>query len=124
MDNLTQLSATIVQALRGLPAAGPAPRPALMPEAVEVLLAAVSENAAINVVRYAGCLAVLAGGRMFAAAVGDLRSSARYSRAVRQLREAGLVEGDDEALLYVSHEGYQLADDILAGGQAGGGPAG
>src|SRR5207237_588928 len=63
-DALAQLSAAIVQALRGLPGE-PAPRPALTAEAVEVLLAAVSENTAINIVRDDGGITVLAGGRIF-----------------------------------------------------------
>lgn len=113
-DAVARLSSAIVQALRGLPAGAPATRPQLSPEAVEVLLAAVTGNTPVNVVRYDGGTAVLAGGRTFGE-MGDLRSSARYTYAVRQLTGAGLLEGDDE-LRYVTHEGYQLADDILAGG--------
>jgi len=43
----------------------------------------------------------------------DLRSSARYRNGIDRLIAHGLIQGD-ATLLYVTHSGYVVADDILA----------
>lgn len=115
-DRLAAVSASIVHTLlaRGAPALGL--RPQLPPESIEVLLAAVRGNTPINVIRYDGGTAVHVGGQTFGESF-DLRSSARYANAVSKLRSHRLVEGDTK-LLYVTHAGYLLADDVLAAGTA------
>lgn len=113
-DALATLSAAIIGALRLLPGARQGTRPPLPADAVEILLAAVAENAPILVVRYDGGVAVQAGGKSFGEAF-NLRSSARYMHAIKALAAAGLVEGTSETL-FVTHEGCLLADDILAAG--------
>lgn len=113
-DAVGRLSAAIVQALRGLPGDTPAARPELPPEAVEVLLAAVGSNMPINVVRYSGGIGYLVAGQLYGERY-NLRSGALYTHAVNALLAAGLLTGGQKRL-YVTHEGYLLADDILAGG--------
>jgi hypothetical protein len=116
-DASDALSAAIVQRLLTTLPRQPIARPPLSPEAVEVLLAAVEENAPINVVRYDGGMAFCTGGRSFGEAY-DLRSSALYRNAVNQLMSSKLVEGGQEQL-FVSNLGYRVADDILAAGSQG-----
>jgi hypothetical protein len=116
-DPLAILSASIVQVLLSHTRQAPIVRPQLPAESIEILLAAVRGNTPINMVRYDGGMSVLAGGQTFGEPF-DLRSSARYRNGVNQLYSNGLVEGDAE-LLFVTHSGYLLADDILAAGAVG-----
>lgn len=113
-DQLAELSASIVDAVRMRETHTLGPRPLLTPESVEVLLAAVRGNTPINIVTYDGCTALLAGGQTFGEAF-DQRSSARYRYAVKQLISHHLVEGDAE-LLSVSYTGFLLADDVISAG--------
>jgi hypothetical protein len=89
-DTLHNLSAAIIQRLLSTMPPQQVTRPALSPEAVEVLLAAVSENAPINVVRYDGGMSFCTGGMSFGggvevmalgvAAVGRRATQPRHSR--------------------------------------------
>lgn len=114
-DQVAIISAAIVRSLALLPSAVPPARPELPPEAVEVLLAAVaSPLGMLNVVRYSGGMSFLAGTQQFGEPFNG-RSSALYRDAVNRLVNAGLLEGGQE-LLYVTHAGYLVADEVLAAG--------
>ena len=113
-NQLAVLSASIVQALLHRGSQTSSPHLKLSTESVEILLAAVRANTPINVIRFDGGVAVLAGGQTFGGTC-DLRSSAQYRYAISQLHSHHLVEGNAE-LLYVTRDGYLLTDDILAAG--------
>jgi hypothetical protein len=116
-DTLASVSASTVRILVGQFPVQQVDSPQLLPEAVEILLAAVAENTPINFVRFDGGMGVLVGGREFGDPL-DLRSTAKYRHAVDQLRSNDLVDGDHE-LLYVTYRGFLVADDILSAGAQG-----
>lgn len=84
----------------------------LLDESVEILIAAAASFGIINAVHFDGGYAVVAGTHQFDYR-GDPRKMATLRRAIQQLDQMRLIEGDGR-LYYVSHEGYQLADNLIS----------
>jgi len=84
----------------------------LLPDAIKILVPAANGIRTINAIRYDGGFAVIAGAQEFAFR-DDPRKMAALRRAIQQLDQMQLIEGDGE-LYYISYDGYRLADNLLS----------
>lgn len=90
--------------------------PVLPPIALEILRAAVSENAPINYVKYDGGIAIQAGGTVQDCQF-NLEQAALLDHAVTMLVQVGWIKQVDESQYHVTHTGYQAARRLQ--GQSG-----
>lgn len=85
----------------------------LVDEAFEILLAAVEGPGYVNAIEYDGGFAVVAGAQQF-----DFRDNPRkmaaLRRAMQQLESNGLLDRQSKGLYYVAHDGFALADNLMA----------
>jgi hypothetical protein len=80
--------------------------PVLPPVALDILEGAVASNTLINVVRYDGGVAVVAGERQFDCGF-DLEQAALLEHAVRMLIQVGWIRETAPDLYQVTHAGYE-----------------
>jgi hypothetical protein len=90
--------------------------PVLPPIALEILRSAVEGNGPVNVVRYDGGVAVLAGPKQFDSQ-SDLEQGALLEHAITMLIQVGWLKVRDEELHYVTQAGYEAARKLI--GQPG-----
>lgn len=83
-------------------------------DALRLLKTAAVGNGAIMVRKWMGNTQISAGRRVFTPSTEDRRTIARMTAAVRELADRGLIEDRSGGgqLFYVTHEGYQAADDL------------
>jgi len=111
-DRIETLTAALLGLISTSSAAVFPARGQLLPEAIEILVAAANGIGTLNAVRYDGGFAVIAGAQQFDYR-DDPRKMATLRRSVQQLDQLQLIEGDGE-LYYVSYDGYQLVDNLLS----------
>jgi hypothetical protein len=115
-DDADQTMAAIVNALRTTEET----KITLSPEAVELLLAAVTcegSRQGVIVASYTNSgLTLNAGNRAGFFNRGDMRSEARYEHAVGQLVSCGLARQDSGVVYKVTYPGYLAADELMATG--------
>ncbi len=111
-DRIDQLTRALVDLFTVRVPVAAAPPISLIPEAMEILLAASSEYGHIEASEYDGGFAVIAGAKQFDFQ-GNPRKTAALRRAVQQLATEGFIEGDGKAY-FVSYDGYQFADNLLS----------
>jgi hypothetical protein len=122
-DDTDEAMERLFQALRSV---SPGSKPQLMPEALELLVAATSavgERAGILTIIDTGQLTcvIRSGGRSDFITSGDRRSEAKYKRALEQLAQARLVEdlpgsqwvGGYDGWI-VTYDGYLAADELAS----------
>lgn len=90
------------------------PRVELLPEAVEVLVAAARYGGLLYSVQYDGGWALQCGQAQFGGGLNDHRRMVKYQKAFSQLGCAGLVEQVREDLWQVTYDGYVVADQLIA----------
>jgi hypothetical protein len=114
-DDADEAMAEVVRALR----AAPKTEVALMPEAAELLVAAVGCKSNRQGIVFASMmnsgLRLGAGERYNFFTPGDRRAEANYKHALEQLLTCGLVERESASMLWVTHSGYLAADEIMVG---------
>lgn len=128
-DDADETIAGIIATIRKAPETASVP---LMPEAVELLLAAARTEGDRQGLLYAstatGRLRLIAGNGHDWFPFGDRRAEAKYKAAVEQLFAHGLVDGEFGLTSWVSHSGYLAADEIAVSEtrarSIGDGPAG
>ena len=94
-----------------------APSLQLMPAAVEILVTAAKQDQPLLPVQYEGGWALQCGPVQFAGGYTDRRKQATYRRAFEQLVQSGLVEHAHGNVWGISHDGYLLADQLIAAAQ-------
>lgn len=109
-QRIDELTAIMLGMLSSTPQPGPQQPEPLFDEAADVLIAASKGLGQINVVLHDGGVGIVAGTRQFG---GEPREQAALRRAIEQLEQLRLIEGDGK-LYYVSHDGYQLADNLIS----------
>jgi len=111
-QRIDELTASLLGMLSSIPQIASRHSERILDEAVEILIAASEGLGTINAVKYGGGFAVVAGTRQF-----DYRDNPRkmaaFRRAIQQLDQMRFIEGDGE-LYYVTHEGYQLVDNLIS----------
>ena len=88
-----------------------------MPEAVEILLAAAKQDQPLLPVQYDGGWVLQCGPIQFPSDQTGPRKQATYRRAFEQLIQSGLVEHAHGNVWGISHDGYLLADQLIAAAQ-------
>ena len=116
-DDTDEAVARVVNALR----TSVVQEPELMPEAVEMLLAAASIEGP-----HQGLITFMRSnlGMYFTAGQNrgpfndpkDMRSVAKYQHALQQLEDGGLVEARSQTNYRLTYDGYLLADELAARG--------
>ena len=111
---LSELIAAILPAL----AKPDAPKVNLIPEAFELLMAAVEFDGLILIVHYDGGYGFSCGSKQFGMPGCDPRIQSKYRNAFDQIARAGLVDVIRQGSQYsVSEDGYLLLDQIKAAQQ-------
>jgi hypothetical protein len=121
-DDADDANEAVVALLRELEAS-PKSRPALSPEAVEVLLRAATttgpEQGSVIVSLHFEGLTVKMGATALAIGDDDRRTQAKYTHAIKQLVRAGLLARLSRDVMDVTEAGYLAADEIMVSrGQA------
>ena len=91
--------------------------PILPPIAYDILLAAVKDNSPINLVRYDGGVAVVAGSTQMDCN-SDLEQAALLEHAISMLVQVGWLQEKESDLYYVTHPGYEAARKLEGTGTA------
>jgi CHAT domain len=86
--------------------------PVLPPVALEILESAVTNNAPVNLVRYAGGVAVQAGASVFDCGF-NLEEAALLEHAVTMLVQVGWLKQTSKEQFHVTHAGYEAAKQFL-----------
>ena len=85
----------------------------LLPQAVEILLAASQGNSVINGVKFDGGFAVMAGSTTFGGDHQNSREMATYRKALEQLVHHRLIDRQSNHY-FISHDGYELLDNVTS----------
>jgi hypothetical protein len=113
-DDLEEVLGGVARTLQ----AAPRPNPQLLPEAVQLLVGAVSvpdagQGGLLVSESFEG-LSIGLGGGQRAFNIKDQRTAAKYKHAMRQLVQTGLIACVSPDVFEVTYEGYLLADDAMA----------
>jgi len=113
-DDADEAMVEVIRALR----ARQTTEVSLMPEAVELLLAAANcntnRNGQIFTSMLNGGLRLGAGSRFDFFTPSNKRAEAKYKHALQQLVTCGLVEQESSTLFWVTYPGYLVGDEIAS----------
>ena len=85
----------------------------MLPQAVEILLAASQGNSIINGINFDGGFAVMAGSTTFGGDHQNRRDMATYRKALEQLVRHRLIDGQNNHFS-ISHDGYEFLDNVTS----------
>jgi hypothetical protein len=110
---IDSMSAAIIRVIRSSSKlATPNEASPLSAEAAEILVLAANSSIPINFLKYDGGLTYHVGGKALSEP-GDLRTEAKYRKAMNDLLGKGLIEQIDDQL-FLTDLGYTVADDLLS----------
>lgn len=89
--------------------------PRLLPEAVDILLRAANGDGHVLLVHHSGGIGVQVGNEVIYDG-GEQRKVALYKRAIEQLLGEGAISDMGGSMLEMTHDGYLLADALMAAG--------
>ncbi len=104
----------IVAAIFSALAKPAAPKVDILPEAIEILIMAANSGGTILPYQYDNGWVLVCGQKEFGGDETDPRTQATYRKAFNELVESGLVEHAQRNVFGVSHDGYLLADQLIA----------
>ena len=115
-DDTDEAIRVVIREMRSVPTT----RIDLLPEAIEILLAAANAQPGLGQgevnTSWGGGFTVQAGGGDLTTDPSDSRKAARYRHALKQLVRCDLLEHLSEDFLEVTHQGYLIADEFAARG--------